>query len=197
MKIYDISQEIFSCKIYPGDPGPKREVLSAIADGALYNLTAFSMCAHNGTHIDAPSHFLADGASITEIPLEKTVGFAYVTSSAGALTAADATAILAAASASGADAHDRILLKGDALVTEDAARVFAAAGIALLGVESQSVGPISAPMAVHRILLAAGVLLLEGLRLAHVPDGAYFLSAAPLALGESDGAPTRAILLSE
>ncbi len=50
MKIYDISQEVFSCEVYPGDPMPEKTALKSMQDGEVYNLTAFSMCAHNGTH---------------------------------------------------------------------------------------------------------------------------------------------------
>ena len=64
MKLYDISQELFTCAVFPGDPAPKREVLCRMAEGSPYNLTAFSMCAHNGTHIDAPYHFIADGKTV-------------------------------------------------------------------------------------------------------------------------------------
>ena len=64
MKIYDISQEVFSCNVYPGDPKPERKTLSSTEKGDLYNLTAFSMCAHNGTHIDAPFHFLSEGKTV-------------------------------------------------------------------------------------------------------------------------------------
>ena len=64
MRIYDISQEVFSCAVYPGDPSPRREVLSSTAEGAVCNLTAFSMCAHNGTHIDAPFHFVPEGKTV-------------------------------------------------------------------------------------------------------------------------------------
>ena len=74
MKIYDISQEVFSCCVYPGDPKPEKKTLCATADGAMYNLTAFSMCAHNGTHIDAPFHFLHDGKTVEQLPLETFVG---------------------------------------------------------------------------------------------------------------------------
>ena len=66
MKIYDISQEVFHCSVYPGDPSPKREALCSMEQGDLYNLTAFSMCAHNGTHIDAPAHFLQNGATVDQ-----------------------------------------------------------------------------------------------------------------------------------
>ena len=58
MKIYDISQEVFGCQVYPGDPTPKKRVISSMEKGDLYNLTAFSMCAHNGTHIDAPFFYV-------------------------------------------------------------------------------------------------------------------------------------------
>ena len=58
MKIYDISQEVFGCQVYAGDPAPEKELLSSMEEGGLYNLTAFRMCAHNGTHIDAPFRFI-------------------------------------------------------------------------------------------------------------------------------------------
>ena len=196
LKFYDISQEVFSCAVYPGDPAPKREVLCTINDGALYNLTAFSMCAHNGTHIDAPSHFLRDGSTIEQIPLEKTMGIAFVASHDGDVTAADAQNILQQAEKAHAEAAKKILLKGKAIVTIEAAEVFAGANIDLVAVESQTVGPEDAPMAVHLALLKKGVVLLEGVRLHEVSEGAYFLSAAPLALGGADGAPCRAVLMT-
>ena len=73
--------------------------------------------------------------------------------------------------------------------------MFADAGVLLVGNESQTVGPENAPMKVHLILLGAEVVLLEGIRLAKVPEGVYLLNAAPLNLGGADGAPCRAILL--
>ena len=74
MKIYDISQEIFSCQVYPDDPTPEKNMLKSMEKGDLYNLTAFHMCAHNGTHIDAPLHFMQDGKAVDEICLEAFVG---------------------------------------------------------------------------------------------------------------------------
>ena len=196
LKFYDISQEVFSCAVYPGDPAPKKEVLCAIGDGALYNLTAFSMCAHNGTHIDAPAHFLKDGATVEQIPPEKTMGIAFVALHDGELTAADAKNILQRAEKAHDAAIKKILLKGKAIVTIEAAEVFAEANIDLIAVESQTVGPEDAPMAVHLTLLKKGVVLLEGVRLRAVSEGAYFLSATPLALGGADGAPCRAVLMT-
>ena len=190
MKLYDISQEVFSCAVYPGDPSPRREVLSSTAEGAVYNLTAFSMCAHNGTHIDAPFHFVPEGKTVEALPLKTFVGDCFVARHRGDVTADDARAIL---EKSGGAA--RILIAGEATVTEEAARVFAASGIRLLGNESQTVGPEDAPMAVHLALLKHGVALLEGIVLTNIPEGRYFLSAAPLNLAGADGAPCRAILI--
>ena len=195
MKIYDISQEQFSCVVFPGDPAPKREVLSSMQNGALYNLTALSLCAHNGTHVDAPYHFIRDGKTVDELPLDKTVGWAYVSHEEGLLSAEDVKRILGNAANAHPEAAKRILLGGRVTVTEEAARVFAEAKIDLVGNESQTVGPEDAPMQVHLILLGADVVLLEGIRLAEVPTGAYLLSAAPISLAGSDGSPCRAILM--
>ena len=196
MKIYDISQEVFSCTVFSGDPAPQREIMNDMNKGDLYNLTAVHMCAHNGTHVDAPYHFINDGKTIEQVSLEKFVGPCYVAEREGVVTAEDAKEILQKASDTNADAAKRILIKGKAEVSEEAARVFADAGILLIGNESQTVGPENAPMAVHKVLLGADVVLLEGIRLAEVPEGVYLLNAAPLNLAGADGAPCRAILLA-
>ena len=195
MKIYDISQEVFSCVVFPGDPAPERKILNSIKDGGLYNLTEFSMCAHNGTHVDAPFHFIDDGKRIDEIALERLVGSAYVFSHEGLLTAEDARKVLVRAKACDPECAKRLLMKGNATVSEEAAEVFADSGIFLFGNESQTVGPEDAPMKTHLILLGAEVVLLEGIRLNGVEDGKYLLSAAPISLGGADGAPCRAILI--
>ena len=195
MKIIDISQEVLSCKVYPDDPKPRAERIRSMEQGEVYNLTEFSMCAHNGTHVDAPFHFIRDGKTVDRIPLEAFVGDCYVARHRGDVTAGDAKAILESAKRAGADR--RILIAGEAVVTEEAAKLFAASGILLIGNESQTVGPEDAPMAVHLILLNAGVVLLEGVVLGSVEAGRYFLNAAPLNLAGADGAPCRAYLISE
>ena len=195
MKIYDISQEVFSCKVYPGDPIPEKKVLSLMEKGELYNLTAFSMCAHNGTHIDAPFHFLKDGKTVDAICLEVFVGMAYVAEHHGIVSGDDAIEIMEKAKGQNLEVAKRILIKGSAEVSLEAAKVFASSGILLLGNESQTVGPEDAPMAVHQVLLGADVILLEGIRLEDVSEGVYFLNAAPLNLFGADGSPCRAILI--
>ena len=190
MKIYDISQEVFSCAVFPGDPTPEKKTMGSIASGDLYNLTALSMCAHNGTHVDAPFHFIGEGKTVDQLDLSVFVGDCFVARHDGNVTGADAERILQKA-----DGIPRILIAGEATVTAEAAEVFADSGIYLLGNESQTVGPADAPMQVHLILLGKGIALLEGVVLTDVPEGTYFLSAAPLNLAGSDGAPCRAYLI--
>ena len=190
MKIYDISQEVFSCAVYPGDPEPEKQIICSTTAGDLYNLSSFAMCAHNGTHIDAPFHFLHNGKTVEQMPLDIFVGDCYVARHAGDVTAEDASSILAKA-----DGSERILIAGKVTVTAEAAEVFAQSGIKLIGNEGQTVGPEEAPMQVHLILLRRGIALLEGIVLDGVPEGRYFFSAAPLNLGGCDGAPCRAYLI--
>ena len=156
MQIYDISQEVFGSRVYPGDPSSARESLLSMEKGDACNLTAFSMCAHNGTHVDAPFHFYQEGKTVDQMELSAYVGWACVVAHTGE-------------------------------VTEE--------GISLLGNESQTVGPEENPEEVHLRLLGAGITLLEGICLGQVPEGVYFLCAAPLKLGGADGAPCRAVLL--
>ena len=188
--IIDISQEILSCRVYPGDPSPVIDKLEEMENGAVYNLTAFSMCAHNGTHVDAPAHFLKEGKTIEKMSLDYFVGECYVAHATGELGGEEAKEILKAA-----NGIERILLAGDLVVTANAATIFAEAGIKLLGNESQSVGPEDAPMEVHKILLKAGVVILEGVVLTGVEAGKYFLNAAPLNIAGCEGAPCRAYLM--
>ena len=195
MRIYDISQEVFGCVVYPGDMPPQKIEDMRMEQGALYNLTSLQMCAHNGTHVDAPFHFIKDGKTVDELALEKMIGYAFVAEHEGLVTAEDAGHILEKAKKINTKAGKRILLKGNAVVTLESAEILAKEGIYLIGVESQSVGPEDAPMAVHKVLLGAEVVLLEGIRLQNVPEGVYFLNAAPISLAGADGAPCRAVLM--
>lgn len=195
MRLYDISQEVFGCVVFPGDPNPEKEVMMRTADGDICNLSAFHMCAHNGTHVDAPFHFIGDGKTIDQVDLDRFIGYAYVVGHEGIITDEDASAILKEARRADVRCADRILIRGNATLSAEGARVFAEAGIKLYGNESQTVGPEDAPKEVHLIMLGAEVVLLEGIRLAAVPDGVYILDAAPLNLGGADGAPCRAVLM--
>lgn len=197
MKIYDISQEVFACKVYPDDPAPQKHILKSTQNGDEYNLTAFYMCAHNGTHIDAPFHFIKEGKTVDAVCLDAFIGAAYVAEHSGVVTYDDALKIIQKAKKQNNESAKRILIKGDVEVSLEAAKVFAASDILLLGNEPQTVGPQNAPMAVHLVLLGANVTLLEGINLSNVPEGVYFLNAAPLNLAGADGSPCRAVLMGD
>lgn len=191
--VYDISQEVLSCNVFPGDPHPEIKRVNSIDRGDICNLTSLTMCAHNGTHVDAPFHFLNEGKTLEQMPLDSFVGDCYVTHYDGEIDAQEAINILV--KAKNARAGERILIGGKAVVTADAALEFAKAKIKLIGNESQTVGPENAPMEVHLILLREEIVLLEGIVLLHVPEGKYLLSATPLNLAGCDGAPCRAVLI--
>lgn len=195
MKLYDISQEVFGCQVYPDDPKPIKKVIKSIDQGDLYNLTEFGMCAHNGTHIDAPSHFIKDGKTVDKLSLDALMGMTYVAAHSGVITENDAVEIIKKAKEHNPESAKRILIKGDAELSLEGAKVFASLNILLFGNESQTVGPQNAPMAVHIELLSADVVLLEGICLRDVDEGVYFLSAAPLNLADAEGSPCRAVLI--
>jgi len=192
-KIIDISQEVFNCNVFPGDPYPEKNNILAIKKGDICNLTRLSMCVHNGTHIDAPFHFIDGGKTVEQLGLDPFVGDCFVALHNGAVTADDAVTIMKKANK--VDAAERILIAGDVTVTTEAAIVFANSKIKLLGNESQTIGPKDSPKEVHMILLGAEVVLLEGVVLTSITEGRYYLCAAPLSLGGCDGAPCRAFLI--
>ena len=193
MKIYDISQEVLSSTLFPGDPAPEGKKIMSMEEGDVCNLSTLFMCAHNGTHTDAPAHFFIDGKTIDEMPIDIFVGFCYVARHEGIVTALDAEKIMQKATA--AEANERILIAGRATVSNEAAETFASNKIKLIGNESQTVGDENAPARAHEILLGEGIALLEGLRLDGVEEGKYLLSSAPLNLAGFDGSPCRAILI--
>ena len=197
MKIYDISQEVFSCKVYDGDPAPKKEQICSMDKGDAYNLTAFSMCAHNGTHIDAPAHFIKDGKTIDALSLSKFIGDATVITFNGEIDKTTAESILDECKKKYTCETKRILFKGNAILLEDGAKVFSNNKIDLIGVESQSVGPLSSPLKTHLELLKNEVVILEGINLKSVLDGVYTLNCVPLNLGKAEGSPCRAILIEK
>jgi arylformamidase len=188
MEIYDITQELFSCRVFPGDEAPRYERVMETTKGDVCNLTVLHMCAHNGTHIDAPYHFIDGGKTVDQIDLTRVIGECTVVEHEGVLTSEDVQQIML-------KGKERILLKGKAVVSFEAAQEFNHFGVLLVGNESQTVGPEDSPMQVHLELLSNEVVLLEGINLSNVPEGDYLLFAAPINLGGADGAPCRAVLI--
>lgn len=180
-RVFDISRPVApGIWVWPGDHPYRCGWTSRIADGASCNVGEVAMSCHTGTHVDAPYHFAADGATVEAIPLESCVGPAVVIP----------LARLAEARA------ERVLVRAGGAAPTPAA--FERLGpLRLFGTDSPSVDSMDGnALDVHRALWRRGAVILEGLDLSAVPDGDYQLIALPIRLVGMDAAPVRAILIA-
>jgi arylformamidase len=208
VRIYDISLGITpDLPVWPGDPQIELERTQSLASGAESNLSRLACSVHIGTHIDAPLHFIPEGGSVDQIALKLLTGRAYVVDLRKVRTLDAAT--LAAA---GIPPRTRRLLfrtrnselwaKGVRDFQRDYVAVDASGaqwlvqrGVQLVGVDYLSVAPFNEIVDPNRILLGAGVIVVEGLNLAGIRQGRYALYCLPLKLIGAEGAPARAILI--
>lgn len=210
MRIHDISVPIIaSMPTYPGDPPVTIEPVMRIDRGDAANVSRLSFGNHTGTHIDPPVHFIPDGKTIDQLDLSVLYGPARVV---------DMTPIERAITATNlentklADGETRILFKTRnsmlwskpgfqkdfVAFAEDAAEWLVDHGIRLVGIDYLSADLFGAaqPLA-HRVLLRAGVIIVEGLNLKEIAPRNYTLACLPLLIKGGDGAPARAILIEE
>lgn len=193
MKIIDISRELLSCPVFPGDPVAKLERIKKIEDGYDFNLGKLEMCLHNGTHMDAPLHFLSDEKDITEIPHEAFFGpCVVVEANVEMITGAFVEEYFPRNT-------KRVLVKsgGKAVFHESAASAIAQMGYYLVGTDSMTVEPEGSDGRTHRMFLMDNIALLENLDLTNVKKGDYFLSAAPIKISGAEASPVRAFLVSD
>ncbi len=188
MIIYDITQELFSTTIYPGDPIPTKKSWLSIENGDICNLTILSLGSHSGTHIDAPKHFIAEGKDVAELSLDKCIGYCEVIYCNGRITSEFLAKTLE-------EGTDKILLRGNVILDEEFAKSIVKCKINLIGVEMPTVGDEVSQKQVHKILLENEVVILENLNLDKIPEGKYFLVAQPLKMDDVDGSPVRALLI--
>ncbi|WP_283135339.1 cyclase family protein [Rhizohabitans arisaemae] len=202
--IIDISWTINGdAPVYPGDAPPALREVASIEAGSPYALTQIErMSAHVLTHIDAPAHFIHGAPTLDDIPLSRFQGPAVVVDVAGdTVTAGDVPEGVSGKNVLFRTANSHIGEKEPyretyVHVSAEAARLLVRRGVNLVGIDYLSVdAAVDDDFSTHRTLLGAGVLILEGLRLAHVPSGDYTLWAVPLKLANADGAPTRAVLV--
>jgi arylformamidase len=206
MRIYDVTRPVSpAMAVWPGDPPVILERVASIEQGHSLNLSRLASTVHMGTHVDAPIHFVPGGADVTSLPLDMLIGLARVVElpDVDAITA-DSLAHL------DLKGVKRLLFKtrngqlrqdefdtGFVALTLDAAQWVIEHDMRLVGVDYLSVEPFGGDGSVHRALLGAGVVVVEGLDLRDVPPGDYELYCLPLKLAGSDGAPARAVLISE
>ena len=211
MKIFDISLPISpELPVWPGDPAIELERVESMDEGAHANVSKLSASVHIGTHVDAPHHFLNDGRTVEQLPLDVLTGPCYVVQLPDGVEAITAEAlggmslptnikrVLFGTSNSRFWSRAETTFQEDFVaVTEDGAAWLVQHGIRLVGVDYLSVAPFGDSAQTHRRLLEAGVVVVEGLDLSAVPRGFYELYCLPLKLRGSDGAPARAILVQK
>ena len=210
-KIYDISLTITpDLPVWPGDPPVKMRRVAKMEAGDLYNVTRLELSAHTGTHVDAPYHFIADGKPVDELSLDVLVGPVQVVEMPPECKVIGARELKNSALAAGVE---RVLFKTSnsqiwiekragfqeefVAISADGAEYLVRRGVRLVGIDYLSVAPFTESAPTHRILLAAGIVALEGVDLTDVPTGMYTLCCLPLKLGKADGAPARTILIQE
>lgn len=205
MTVIDISLPIHSrMVVYEGDPGVEVAPRLEIARGDTANVSLLSMGSHTGTHVDAPAHFIEGGATVEALPLDVLIGPALVAevTSAPVIGRRDLEALpLEGVSRLLLKTHNSLLWARGAFTRDFVALELAGArylterGLRLIGIDYLSIEPFHSPgHPVHRHLLGAGVVILEGLDLARVTPGTYELVCLPLPARGIDGAPCRAVL---
>ncbi len=206
MRIYDISPPLSSqTACWPGDTPFEQWKVQSFSKGDAINLGSIRLSLHTGSHMDAPCHYLEDGATIDQIPLENCIGPARLVSLAGEVTIS--VSRLERLQILNEGCPERLLIRlcsvQDAYqfpshyscLSSEAAELLSESKIKLLGVDAPSVDRIdSKDLVVHHKLGQAGIVILENLLLSGVPDGAYELVALPLKIEGGDGSPVRAIL---
>jgi arylformamidase len=191
--------------IFEGDPLYRIELAASMAAGAICNVSRLELGAHTGTHLDAPRHFI-DGAAASEaIPIDACIGPAWV------VDGTRLTRTIGAADVAGLDippGETRLLFKtpnsdlwnkpgfqsGFIALDGEAAAFLVERGIRLVGIDYLSIAPFGDPVATHRALLAASVVILEGIDLRWVEPGPVELLCLPIRLVGSDGVPARALV---
>lgn len=193
VKIIDISRDTLTSPVYPGDPMPTAKILTSLLKEDLFNTSAFSASSHAGTHIDAPLHCYNDGLPINALELDLFFGECTVVEvPEGIITGEYVERRFPRC-------RSRILIRGNgrASLHETAANQLVHQGVRLIGIDSMSIAEGDSSVKAHRILLSAGVPIIEGLDLSAAQAGSYFLSALPLKLGGLEAAPVRAVLISD
>lgn len=209
MRTYDITLTISpEMVVWPGDPPVELYKTATIADGSEANVSRIHMGVHTGTHVDAPYHFLDGEKTVDELNIDMLTGRAYV------LHLPDNVDLITTAVIEDSNIPPRtkrVLFrtrnsnhwKGNhttfdekfVALDAEAAALLIQRGVKLVGVDYLSVAPYSDSVPTHKILLEAGIVIVEGLNLSEVQQGRYTMYCLPLKIGGVDGAPARAILV--
>ncbi len=193
MHLIDITRDVTTAEVYPGDPPTVLRQIRTIGDESDYNLSELCACVHAGTHMDAPLHFIEDGPSVTQLPPDAFVGPCTV------LEVKDSPITGECVNRRFPQNAERLLIKGNGEVTfmDSAAYEAAELPLRLIGTDAISIGMETCELQTHKAFLSKGIVILEGLDLSEVEPGNYFLIALPMKIGGAEGAPVRAFLADD
>ena len=209
MTIHDISLTLSpDLPTWPGDPPLELARFESMDKGAHNNVSRISSSVHLGTHVDAPRHFINDGRTIEQLPLDVLTGPCYVVQLPDAVAAITAKVLAQTEITSEMKrvlfrtSNSHFWARGESkfqtefvAITEDGAEWLVARGVQLVGMDYLSVAPYGDSVPTHLVLLEAGIVVVEGLNLSKVMRGFYDLYCLPLKIAGCDGAPARAILI--
>jgi arylformamidase len=191
--------------IWPGDPPFISERVKTIAENGVCNVTKLDLGAHTGTHVDAPIHFIDGAAGVETSPLDVLIGPAWVVDAGRVEGPLDDVALrrldipgdetrLLFKTTNGSLRSRATFEPGFVALNASGAVEILARGIRLVGLDFLSVATFDDPIATHRALLGAGIVVVEGLDLRSVEPGPYELVCLPLPIVGCDGGPARALL---
>ena len=206
-KWLDVSVPLHTGMVHwPGDPDVSFRRISEISQGSHANVTTCQMPVHTGTHMDAPCHFINGADGIDQFPLETGIGPARVIEIDSEVRSIGRAEL----EGKGIRRGDRVLLrtrnseqlwykepfwKDYTAINASGAELLASTGVALVGVDYLSVGLFQGDgPETHRILLGAGIWIVEGLALGNVQEGDYEMICLPLRIVGCDGSPARVAL---
>lgn len=205
LQVFDISVPLGSeLPVWPGSPGAAVKPLQRLSRGDESNVSHLSLELHTGTHVDAPWHFLDDGGDVESMSLEDLIGPALVSDvgdrevmDRGYLESSDipgdTTRVLFKTANSRLWKQPTFSRQYVAL-TAEAAEWVVERGIRLVGIDYLSIQRFEDDPETHRILLRAGVVIVEGLDLSQVESGEYELICLPIKIRGVESAPARVIL---
>ncbi len=206
---YDISVPIKQGMVYfPTDPAPPKYYrYNDRALGSPVTMSMLEIIGHTGTHLDAPLHFIPDGSTISDMPVDATIGQCRV------IEIKDKESIkVAELEKCNIKKGERVLFKtansprtyespkfqeNYVYLDTSAADYLVQKGIILFGLDNITIGCYQKPESIlqtHQKLLGAGIYILENCALGGVPAGEYELLCLPLLMYNGDAGPSRAIL---
>lgn len=189
--VIDITKDLVTTPVYPGDPEPSLKVFSSIAKGDECNMALLQTALHCGTHVDAPLHFIRNGAQINAYDPSVFIGECKVIEVPPGRITGEYVDIHFP------KGYKRVLIKcnGKSYFDKTGAEEVAYLGIKLIGTDSNSIGTAGDQTEPHKAFLGENVAILENLDLSRVKPGNYFLIAPPVKISGVEAAPARALLL--